>query len=122
MTGARSGELALRAFGIASVGAVGVFTSSGCHRQRLLPIFPIAIFDAHGDGRTDCLSVTHAGENVRGVFFDALAAAAAVAELAAMQFALNKFKVHAHARRESGDPGDQSLSVRFTGGNETQHS
>ena len=66
--------------------------------------------------------MTHTGENIRGVFFDALSPAAAVAELAAMQFALNEVKVYRHACRETGNPGDQSLSVRFTGGNETQHS
>ena len=119
VTRSRRGELALRALGIAGVCAVAVFHI--LHRQRLFPIFPIAVFDTYGDGRADGLTVAHAGENVRRVFLNALASATTVAELAAMQFALNKVEVHAHACGESGDPGDQSLSVRFTGGDETQH-
>ena len=77
VAGARRGQAALRV-----LGAVAIFD-----RQRLLPIFPVAILDAQRDGRADRLAVAHAGEDIRLVLLDSLAAAAAVSQLAAVQFA-----------------------------------
>jgi len=55
------------------------------------------------------------------IFFNALAATAAMAELAAMQLAGNKFEVDGNAGGQPGNPGHQGLAVRFTGGNKSQH-
>ena len=78
VAGARRGQVALRVFRAFAI----------LDRQRLLPILPVAIFDAQRDGRADRLSVAHAGENVRLIFFDALAPAAPVSQLPAVQFAV----------------------------------
>jgi hypothetical protein len=64
------------------------------HGQEFFPVGPIAIFNAHSDGRANGLPVTHAGENVGAVFFYFLAAAASVAELAAVQFVIDNIDVN----------------------------
>ena len=57
-----------------------------------------------------------------GVAFDAHAAAASVAKLAAVQFVIDDIDVDGQASRKARDKCQQRLSVRFTGGGETQHS
>src|SRR6202030_2870193 len=57
--------------------------------KSFLPIGPVAIFDAQGDGSADGFAVAHAGEDLGVVFFYFLAAAAAVAELAAVEFVID---------------------------------
>src|SRR5580692_10124726 len=99
-----------------SISAFGIL-----HRQSLLPVFPVAIFDAYGDRRTNCLSVTHPRQYVRRILFNTLATAAPVAQLPPVQFTLNEFGIHRQSRRQSGNPANQSRPVRFSRRNESQH-
>jgi hypothetical protein len=55
------------------------------------------------------------------IFFDALPAAAPEAELPPVQFAIDKFEIHGHARRQSRNPSDQRLAVRFSRRKESEH-
>ncbi len=103
-------------FGGGDLGFRGVF-----YGEILLPVGPIAIFDTHGDGCADGLSVMDASENIGAIFFDFLAAAAAVAELAAVQLVIDEGDVDGQTRGQAGDEGQQGLSVRFTGGVKAQH-
>jgi hypothetical protein len=65
--------------------------------------------------------MAHARENLRLVLFDPLTRSAPVAELPAVQLALNKFLIDWQAGRQSGDPRHQRLSVRLSGSNKSQH-
>src|SRR5262249_9054528 len=71
MAGTRREELLLRSVVL-----------GGFDRENFLPIGPVAIFDAQGNGGTNGSAVTDASEDVGTILFDFLAAAAAVAELA----------------------------------------
>ncbi len=90
--------------------------------KGFLPIGPVAVFDAQRDGRADGFAVAHAGKDFGAVFFDFLTAAAAVAELAAVQFVIDEVEVHGQGRRQAGKEGEERLSVRFTGSVEAKHS
>ena len=57
-----------------------------------------------------------AGADVDGVGFDALATAAAVAALAALEFDVDRFDVDRDAGGEAVDEGDQCFAVGFAGG------
>jgi hypothetical protein len=113
MTGARRDEFLL----LGSGGGFGRILDG----QEFFPVGPIAIFDAHGDGCTDGLPVMDAGENLRAILLDFLAAAAAIAELATVQFVIDSGEVNGQTGGEAGDEGEQGLSVGFTGGVETEH-
>jgi hypothetical protein len=65
-------------------------------RKRTLPIFPVAIFDAQSDRRANCLAMPDAGEKFSLVFFYALPAAAAIAELATVEFAADELQIDGH--------------------------
>ncbi len=62
------------------------------------------------------MAVAHASENVGAIFFYFLPAAATVAELAAVQFAIDEFEVNGQAGGESGQKGEQRLSGRSPAG------
>jgi len=96
--------------------AVAIF-----HRERLFPIFPVPILDANGNGRADRLPVANSGEKFSGVLFDLLPPAAPPSQLTPMHFPTHEFKIDRHTRRDSRNPGDQRLPVRFTGRNESKH-
>ena len=89
--------------------------------QRFLPIFPVAIGDLHGDRGADGDAVTNAGEDVGGVALDLHAAAAAVALLAAPEFAVEEGLIDFQSGGHAGKEGDQSLAVGFSGGEVAQH-
>ena len=89
--------------------------------QNVLPVRPIAVFNAQGDGRADGLAVAHARENIGAILFDFLPAAASVAELAAVKFVIDEVQIDREGRWEAGNKRKQRLSVRFTGGVELQH-
>ncbi len=91
------------------------------HWKNFLPVGPIAVFDAQRNGSADGLAVAYSGEDVGAVLFDFLAAAAAVAELAAMELVVDEVDVDRKGRGQSGNEGQQRLSVRFTGSVEAQH-
>src|SRR5712692_1966029 len=111
MTRARSHELLVVA------GEVwGVLDGEG-----FLPIGPVAVFDAQRDGRADGFAVAHAGKDFGAVFLDFLTAAAAVAELAAVQFVIDEIEIDRQGSRQAGDEGEERLSVGFTGGVEAKH-
>ena len=103
----------------AALGVLGAFAVFD--GQRFLPICPIAVFEAHRDGRSDGFSVAHARENVRLVLLDALAAAAPESQLAPVEFAADEVHIHGNPRRKPGYPGDQRLPVRFSSGDKSQH-
>ncbi len=91
------------------------------HRQRFGPVLPIFVVDDDGDGRADGLRVADAGDNFDAVRFDLHAAAAAVALLAAPQFAIDGVERDGNTGGKSGQGGDQALSMRFTGCFEAKH-
>lgn len=78
-------------------------TVSILYGQGLLPIFPVAVFDANRNGRADGLSVAYAGEKFSLILFDFLPSAAAVSELPPVHLAIHKFQIDRNARGQSGD-------------------
>src|SRR5665213_1780262 len=94
---------------------------TGFDRQFLFPVFPVAIDDLNGNGRADGFAVPHAGEDVDLVGFNLHASAAAIALLAAPEFAVHKIKVYGDASRQSGNERNQCLAVGFAGCGETDH-
>ena len=89
--------------------------------QGFLPVFPVAIFELHGDGRADGHSLAHAGKNVGGVALDLHAAAAAVALLAAPEFAVEEGLIDFQSGGQAGKESDQGFAVRFSGSEIAQH-
>ncbi len=86
MAGARGGH------GLVLVGVAGL------NGEDLFPVLPVAVGEGHGDGGADGVAVADAGEDVGGVLFDAHAAAAAVALLAAPEFVVEEGLVYRDAR------------------------
>jgi hypothetical protein len=86
------GEVVLQGSGEVGVAGAGrrdalVFRGIAfADRQRFLPVFPVAVFELDGNGRSDGHAVAYAGKNVGGVALDLHAAAAAVALLATPEF------------------------------------
>ncbi len=114
-----SGEI-----GVAGAGRGDAFVFGGValrDGKRFLPVFPVAIFELNGDGRADGLALADAGENVGGVALDFHAAAAAVALLAAPEFAVEKGLIDFQSGGHTGQKGDQGFAVRFSGGEIAQH-
>jgi len=107
----RRGQMALRV-----IGAITVF-----HRQRFLPIFPVAVFNPQRDWRADRFSVAHAGKNVRLIFLDALPPAPAESQLPPVKLSRDQIHVHRDARGQPGNPRHERLPVRLSGGDESQH-
>ena len=91
VAGSRRGQRAARC---AVLGAV--FDGHGA-----FPVGPVAIFDAQGDRRADGLPVADAGQRLDVVFLDFLPAAAPVAQLPAVQFAIDEIEVHAQTGRQA---------------------
>jgi len=89
--------------------------------QSFLPVGPVAIFDAQGYRSADSFAVAHPGEDFGAVFLDFLAAAATVAELAAMEFVIDEINIDGKGSGQTGDEGEERLSVRFTGSVEAKH-
>jgi hypothetical protein len=89
--------------------------------ENFLPIGPVAIFDTQRDGGADRFSVADSGEDFGAIFFDFLAATAAVAELAAVELVIYEVYVDRKGSGQAGNEGQESLSVRFTGSVEAQH-
>src|SRR6185312_12937632 len=82
--------------------------------QYFLPVFPVAVFDAQRDWRANRLPVTNTGQKLRRVLLDFLPSAAAISQLAPMQFALNELHLHGNTGWEAGNPCNQRLAVGFT--------
>src|SRR2546426_6152563 len=89
--------------------------------KRLLPIFPIAVFELNGDGGADGHAMTHAGKDVGGVALDFHATATAVSLLAAPEFAVEEGLVHFQSGGEAGKKCDQGFAVRLSGREVAQH-
>jgi hypothetical protein len=89
--------------------------------KSFLPIGPVAIFDAQGNGGSDGFAVTHAGEDFGAIFLDLLASTAAVAELSAVEFMIDEIDVNREGSGKAGDEGEERLSVGFTGSVEAKH-
>ena len=111
MTGARGHELLVMVCDIRRV----------LDGESFLPVGPVAVFDAQRHGSADGFAVANPGEDVRAVLFDFLAAAASVAELAAMELVIDEVYVDRKRGRQPGNEGQQGLSVRFTGSVKAQH-
>jgi hypothetical protein len=86
-----------------------------------LPVFPVAIFEKHGNGRTDCLCVTYAGEDSGGIALDFHSAAAAVTLLPTPQFVVYKVLRDFKSSGQAGNKCDQGFAVRLSRGEEFQH-
>src|SRR5215467_3986795 len=82
----------------------------GFNGQDFFPVRPIPVLDAQGDGGANGFAVTYAGENLRVVFFDFLAAAASVAQLTAMQLVVDKLHIDGELCWEPGNESEQGLS------------
>ena len=91
------------------------------HRQRFGPVLPVVVGQQHGDGRADGFAVAHAAEDVGGVALDLHAAAAAIALLAAPEFAIDEGEIDRHPGRHARKQSHQSLAVGFAGCREAQH-
>src|SRR5579864_833890 len=115
MSWTRRSQVTLRVF-TTTRSAVGILDGQG-----LLPIFPITVLDAYGNGRADRFSMAHAGQEFSLILFDFLPSAAPVSELPPVHLAIDEFQIDRNARGQSGDPGNQRLPVRFAGREESQH-
>ena len=110
--------------GVAGAGRGDAFVFRGialADGQGFLPVFPVAVFELDGDGRADGHSLAHAGKNVGGVALDLHAAAAAVALLAAPEFAVDESLVDFQSGGHAGKKGDQSFAVGLSRGEVAQH-
>jgi hypothetical protein len=66
-------------------GTLGLLCASNVlHRERLLPVRPVAIFDAERNRGADAPAMADAGDRLDAIFFDFLSPAAPIAELAAV--------------------------------------
>ncbi len=99
----------------------GIVLGIGFDGEDFSPVGPIAIFDTECDRRADGLSMADTGKNVGAVLFDFLAAATTVAELTAVEFAVNEVEVDGESGGQAGQKGEKGLAVRFTRGVETKH-
>src|SRR6266566_4874656 len=93
----------------------------GLHGKDFFPVGPIAILDAQSDGSADGLAVANPGKNLGSILLDFLAAAATVAQLAAVQLGVDELEVDGELRGKAGKVCEKRLSVRFAGGIEFQH-
>ena len=110
--------------GVAGAGAGYGFVLGGVpfgHGEDLLPVFPVVVREGHGDGGADGFAVADSGEDVGGVLFDAHAAAAAVALLAAPEFVVEEGLVYGDARGQTAEEGYEGFAVAFAGCGETKH-
>src|SRR5712671_3691304 len=101
--------------------ALVLFRITSLNRQRLLPVFPVFIFQQDRNRRANGLAVTHAGDNVDAVSLNLHASAAAKALLPAPEFTIEECLVDVQASRYAGKKSHQALSVRFSGSKVTQH-
>jgi hypothetical protein len=76
----------------------------------------VLVRDQHRDRRADRPHHAHAGEELGAVGLDLLPPAAAVAALAAREFAVDHVGVDLHAGGEAFDERDECFAVRFAGG------
>ena len=81
------------------------------HRENLCPVLPVAIFNLHGNRRTDGLAMANSGEDVRPILFNMHAAATAEALLPPPQLPVDEVHIDVQARRQSGNKGDKALAV-----------
>jgi hypothetical protein len=65
--------------------------------------------------------MTHPGQKIRLILFDALAPPASVAQLPPVKLAPHELEVHRHSGGQTGYPGDQRLPVGLSGGYKSQH-
>ena len=93
----------------------------GLHRQHLLPIDPVAIFNPQGNGRPNSLPVANSGKHIGSVLFDLLPPAASITKLAAAQLVIDKLHVNGELRGQPGNKRQQRLTVRLTRGEKAKH-
>ena len=98
------------------LGAVDVFDG-----QRFGPVLPVLVLDQDGDGRTDGVRVSDAADDVGVIGLDFHAAAAAVALLAAPQFAVDGRHGDGDSSGQPSQSGDKALPVRFSCGFKAKH-
>src|SRR5579862_4570626 len=90
-------------------------------RHDFFPIRPVPVFDHHGDGAADGLSVPHPGEKTHLVLLDFHPAAAAITTLPPFQLMIDEFEIDGDMGRKAFDERDQGLTMRLAGRSEAQH-
>src|SRR5690606_24014147 len=83
----------------------------GLSGHHVLPVNEVTVLDHHRDRRADRATVSNAGEKLDLVRFDLHPPAASVTLLAPPQFVVDRIFVDRHARRQSFDDHDESLSM-----------
>jgi hypothetical protein len=86
----------------------------------LLPVGVVAVGDLQRDRAAERAAVADAGGELRGVGLDPHAPAAAVAELAAREVAVDRRAVELEPRRDALDDGGEPRPVGFPGGDDAQ--
>ena len=99
----------------------GIIFGISLDSQNLLPILPVTVFNTQRDRRADGLSVANACEDFGAVFLYLLPPAPAIAQLTAMQIAVDEFDIDWQSCRQARQERQQRLSVRFSRGVEMKH-
>ena len=89
--------------------------------HRVLPVLPILVANEQRDRRAGGLAAAHARQELRAIGFDRHAPAAAVAALAAAQLERDGIEIDRQSGGQPFEDRDETLSVRFTGRQKTQH-
>ena len=82
-------------------------------RKLFLPIFPVTVFEQHGNRRTDGFPMAYPGEYSSGVTLDFHPAATAIALLPAPQLVIYELLRNLQAGRKTGKKCHQRLAVRL---------
>jgi hypothetical protein len=101
VAGARAGDGLLLVFG-----AIDVFDG-----QDASPVFPVLVYNNDTDRRADGFRMANPADDARAIGFDFHAAAAAIALLAAPQFAIDGFQGHGDTGGQSSQGGDKALAM-----------
>ena len=91
-------------------------------RERVSPVFPIAIADEHCDRGSDGLGMADARDDLDLIGFDFHASTAAVALLAAPEFAIHFLDGDGDPGGEPGERGHQTFTMGFACGFKPEHS
>ena len=90
-------------------------------RHGALPVLPVLVGNEQRDRRAGRHAVADAAQDLGAVGLDRHAAAAAVAELPPAQLRGDGREVEGQAGRNALEDRDERLSVRFAGGQKSQH-
>src|SRR2546421_4586823 len=88
--------------------------------HSLLPVRVVAVLDPYRDRAAEGSPVANAGADLRAILLDLHAAAAAVAELAPCEVAVEVLGSQLEPRGQALEHGGQSRAVRLSGGGEAE--